>query len=84
MVGARGTSRRACQADNPPPGGGPAASARAVRLAREAKASRSSEWAAITSIASKIGCNAETVHGWVRLPQRGQSPTAVSEERGAR
>ena len=57
---------------------------RAVRLVHEAKASHGSEWAAITSIASKIGCNAETVHGWVRLPQRGQSPTAVSEERGAR
>ena len=51
---------------------------RAVRLVHEAKASHGSEWAAITSIASKIGCNAETLRNWVRLAEREQSPQADS------
>jgi transposase len=32
----------------------------------------SSEWAAITSIASKIGCKTETLRLWVRQRQRDQ------------
>ncbi|MCB9547762.1 MAG: IS3 family transposase [Myxococcales bacterium] len=51
---------------------------RAVRLVHEAKASHGSEWAAITSIATKIGCNAETLRNWVRLAEREQSPQADS------
>ena len=36
---------------------------RAVRLLREALKDHASEWAAIESIASKIGCTSETLRG---------------------
>ena len=39
---------------------------RAVRLVREHQGEYETEWAAITSIASKIGCVAETLRLWVR------------------
>jgi len=39
---------------------------RAVRLVRESKADHDSEWAAIRSVASKIGCTSETLRKWVR------------------
>ena len=42
-----------------------------------------SQWAAIGSIAAKIGCTAETLRKWVRQAERdaGQRPGAASEER---
>jgi transposase-like protein len=42
-----------------------------------------SQWAAMVSIAGKIGCTAETLRKWVRLAERdaGQRPGASSEER---
>ena len=43
---------------------------RAVRLVFEAKDQHASEWAAIVSIAAKIGCTAETLRRWVRRHQR--------------
>ena len=42
---------------------------RAVRLVAEQAGEHSSEWAAIRSIAEKIGCTAETLRKWVRLSQ---------------
>jgi transposase-like protein len=39
---------------------------RAVRMVGEHRADYGSEWAAITSIASKIGCTAETLRRWRR------------------
>ncbi len=39
---------------------------RAVRMVFEAKDQYESQWAAIVSIASKIGCTAETLRRWVR------------------
>ncbi len=42
---------------------------RAVRLFRESVAQHPSEWAALQSIASKIGCNTETLRIWVRRTQ---------------
>ena len=39
---------------------------RAVRLVQEAQAEHSSQWAAINSIAAKIGCTHETLRRWVR------------------
>jgi transposase len=39
---------------------------RAVRLFRESVEDHDSEWAALQSIASKIGCAAETLRKWVR------------------
>lgn len=39
---------------------------RAVRLVLEHRAEYETKWAAITSVASKIGCSPETLRGWVR------------------
>ena len=42
-----------------------------------------SQWAAISSIASKIGCTAETLRNWVRREERdtGRRPGLTTEER---
>ncbi len=45
---------------------------RAVRLVLEHQAEHESQWAAICSIASKIGCTAETLRKWVRQAEHGQ------------
>ena len=39
---------------------------RAVRLGFECRNEHASQWAAIASIAAKIGGSAQTLHGWVR------------------
>jgi transposase-like protein len=43
-----------------------------------------SQWAAITSIAEKIGCAAETLRSWVRQAERdgGRRPGLTTDERG--
>ena len=57
----------------------------AVRLVREQQIEHGSEWAAINSIASKLGCTAETLRRWVRQSQRDQGvragPTSAEIER---
>jgi transposase-like protein len=45
---------------------------RAVRLVFEHLGEHESQWAAIGSIASKIGCTAETLRKWVRQAERDQ------------
>ena len=45
---------------------------RAVRLVFEHQADYDSQWAALNSIASKIGCTAETLRQWVRQAERDQ------------
>lgn len=49
---------------------------RAVRLVREHEREYSSQWAAISSIAEKIGCTAETLRGWVRQAERDEGRRA--------
>jgi transposase len=56
---------------------------RAVRLVFEQLPSHESEWAAISSIAGKMGFTAETLRKWVRRSQRdaGQRPGLTTSER---
>lgn len=41
---------------------------RAVRMVQEHQGDHGSQWAAICSIAAKIGCTAETLRRWEMLP----------------
>ena len=50
----------------------PEVRARAVRMVLEHQSDYPSQWAAMTSIASKIGCTAETLRKWVRQAERDQ------------
>jgi transposase-like protein len=45
---------------------------RAVRLVFEHQAEYESQWAAMSSIAAKIGCTAETLRKWVRQAEKDQ------------
>ena len=56
---------------------------RAVRLVFEQMPSHGSEWAAITSIAGKMGFTPETLRKWVRQSQRdaGSRPGLTTSER---
>ena len=56
---------------------------RAVRMVFECEKDHPSQWAAIVSVAVKIGCTAETLRGWVRQTERdqGQRPGLTSDER---
>ena len=56
---------------------------RAVRMVFEHAPDHPSQWAAITSIAEKIGCAAETLRHWVRQAERdiGRRPGLTSDER---
>jgi transposase len=56
---------------------------RGVRLVFEQQGSHGSQWAAITSIAAKLGCTAETLRHWVRQAERdaGERPGLTSSER---
>jgi transposase-like protein len=49
---------------------------RAVRMVFERQAEYESQWAAINSIASKIGCAAETLRKWVRQAERDRGKRA--------
>ncbi len=55
---------------------------RAVRLVQEHAREHPSQWAAISSIAGKIGCSAETLRHWVRRVERdtGQRPGLTTDE----
>jgi len=56
---------------------------RAVRMVREHGPEHPSQWAAITSIAGKFGCTAETLRNWVRQAERdsGQRGGLTTDER---
>lgn len=56
---------------------------RAVRLVFEHQEEYASQWAALTSIASKIGCTPETLRKWVRRAEtdQGQRSGTTTEDR---
>ena len=58
---------------------------RAVRMVFDAKDQYPSQWAAIESIATKIGCTPETLRRWVRQGERDsglrEGPTTAEQQR---
>jgi transposase len=58
---------------------------RAVRMVLEHGGDHASQWAAIGSIAAKIGCTSETLRKWVRQAERDRGvragPTTDERER---
>ena len=58
---------------------------RAVRMVFDAKDQYPSQWAAIESIASKIGCTGETLRKWVRQGEHDNGarpgPTTTEQQR---
>ena len=58
---------------------------RAVRMVIEHGREHASQWAAIVSIATKIGCAPQTLHNWVAQVERDSSkrsgPTSDERER---
>ena len=43
---------------------------RAVRLLQQHQGDHASQWAAISSVAAKIGCTGETLRSWLRQSER--------------
>ena len=48
----------------------PEVRARAVRMVLDHESEHASRWAAVSSIAAKIGCTAQTLHEWVKKAER--------------
>jgi transposase len=63
----------------------PEVRARAVRMVLDHQGEHGSQYAAIQSIAAKIGCSGETLRNWVRQAERDQGlragPTMDDRER---
>ena len=63
----------------------PEVRARAVRMVLDHAGEHPSRWAAVTSVASKIGCTPQTLHDWVKTAevdsgQRAGVPTDMADK----
>jgi transposase len=56
----------------------PEVRARAVRMVLDHQGEHASQWAAISSIAAKIGCSGETLRNWMRQSERDKGLRACS------
>jgi transposase len=56
---------------------------RAIRLVREHEDTHASQWAAMRSIAEKLGCSRETLRNWVRRSEidAGERPGLTTDDR---
>ena len=56
---------------------------RAVRMVFEHRTEHASQWAAIVSIAAKIGCTAQTLSNWIKQAERdaGKRAGLATDER---
>ena len=56
---------------------------RAVRMVLEHRGEHTSQWAAIVSIAAKIGCTAQTLNEWIKKADvdSGRRPGITTDER---
>ena len=57
---------------------------RAVRMVLEHEGDHPSRWAAMVSIADKIGCTAQTLNEWVKKAERDSGKAGLTSEMAAR
>jgi transposase len=57
---------------------------RAERMVCEHRTEHTSQWAAIVSIAAKIGCTAQTLSNWMRQAERDQGKRLGCDHRRSR
>lgn len=53
---------------------------RAIRIVYEQREQHDSQWSAITSVAKKIGCNAQTLNNWIHKTEAKANPYGPPSE----